>query len=223
MSCSGCSNGRASSRSASPACAARTTSTRSRQNASPGSQAMSTPSAGSGPTSGGTPPSWYPGRTALGLASAVISPHTPQPPACTRSASTTSSAARTTASLATRYLSRATPRPASTRGHSSKDGFPRASSTGSARNCPRQGAAFPPTRTRGSCRTSGNSRPSRWAWARSTPSTRPGSTGTCWPDSSRTPAGREYGRSSATGRPTSPRCSARSAWPPGRSSTTSFS
>ena len=46
---------------------------------------------------------------------------------------------------------------------------------------------------------------------RSTPSTRPGSTGTCSPGRSRTPAGREYGRSSATARPTSPRCSARSA------------
>ena len=51
---------------------------------------------------------------------------------CTRSASTTSSAARATAATATRCSSRVTPRPASTRARSSKAGSPRSSSTTSA-------------------------------------------------------------------------------------------
>ena len=53
-------------------------------------------------------------------------------------------------------------------------------------------------------------------------STRPGSTATCWqPARSRTPRSRTCGRSSATARWTSPSRSARSAWPPARSWTTS--
>ena len=44
------------------------------------------------------------------------------------------------------------------------------------------------TRTRAACRTSGSSRPSRWASARSTRWPRPASTGTCCTTRSRTPA-----------------------------------
>ena len=58
------------------------------------------------------------------------------PPACTRSASTTSSAGPTTAAPATRSTSRATPRPASTRGRSWRGACRRSSSTTSgARRC----------------------------------------------------------------------------------------
>ena len=62
-------------------------------------------------------------------------------------ASTTSSAARTTASPATTSTSRATPRPASTPGRSSRAGSPRTSSTTSAARW--AAAACRPTRTRG--------------------------------------------------------------------------
>ena len=81
----------------------------------------------------------------------------------------------------------------------------------------RRPAACPPTRTRGSCPSSGSSRRCRWASARSTRSTRRGSTATCTTAASRTPASSGSGRSSATARWTSPSPSAPSAWPPGRS------
>ena len=68
--------------------------------------------------------------------------------------------------------------------------------------------------------TSGSSRPSRWASARSTRSTRRGSTATCTTAGSRTPASSTSGRSSATARWTSRSRSARSASRPARSSTT---
>ena len=70
------------------------------------------------------------------------------------------------------------------------------------------GGACPATPTPGSCPTSGSSRRCRWAWARSTPSTRPGSTAT-WPTgASPTPAGRTCGASWATASATSPSPSA---------------
>ena len=78
-----------------------------------------------------------------------------------------------------------------------------------------------PTRIRGSCRSSGSSRPCRWASARSARSTRRGSTATCtraaWP----TRPTRTCGHSSATARWTRSSRSARSASLPARSSTTS--
>ena len=96
----------------------------------------------------------------------------------TRSASTTSSAARTTAAPATRSTSRATPRPASTPAPSSRAGSPRTQLDHFRREI---GGERPvvATRTRGSCPTSGSSRRCRWASARSTRSTRPASTATC--------------------------------------------
>ena len=54
-----------------PACAVPTSLTPSRPSASPGSPATSTSSAGSGPTSGGTPRSWCPGPTGRASASAA--------------------------------------------------------------------------------------------------------------------------------------------------------
>ena len=127
-------------------------------------------------------------------------------PRSTRWASTTSSAARTTRA-ATRSSSRATPRPASTRGRSWRAASPRA-----ARPLPPGGgAAGPelPTRTRGSCPTSGSSPRSRWDWGRSTPSTRRASTATCTPAASPTRVPTASGPSSATARRTSRRRSAR--------------
>ena len=73
---------------------------------------------------------------------------------------------------------------------------------------PGRGPAVLPTR--GSCRTSGSSRRSRWGWGRSRPSTRPASTATSRTAASSTRQGPGSGRSSATARPTSPRRSARS-------------
>ena len=67
-------------------------------------------------------------------------------------------------------------------------------------------------RTRGSCPTSGSSRPSRWASGRSRPSTRPASTATCSTAGSPTPASRRSGASWATARATSPSRSARCRW-----------
>ena len=77
----------------------------------------------------------------------------------------------------------------------------------------RPDGACRPTRTRGSCPTSGSSRRSRWASARSTRSTRPGSTSTSTTAASTTPPAAGCGASSATARPTSPRRSARSRSP----------
>src|SRR5439155_854148 len=54
------------------------------------------------------------------------------------------------------------------------------------------------TRTRGSCPTSGSSRPCRWVSARSPRSTRRASTATSCTAGSPTRAARAYGRSSAT-------------------------
>ena len=70
---------------------------------------------------------------------------------CTRSASTTSSAARTTPAAATRSTSRATPPPACTPARSSRAGCRPTSSTASARSSrtPARAAACRPTRTRG--------------------------------------------------------------------------
>ena len=70
------------------------------------------------------------------------------------------------------------------------------------------------------CRTSGSSRRSRWASGRSTRSTRRASTATSTTAASPTRRSRASGRSSATARPTSPRRSARSTSPPARGSTT---
>ena len=61
---------------------------------------------------------------------------------------------------------------------------------GAARQLPLRGrpaTASPPTRTRGSCRSSGSTRRSRWASDRSPPSTRPASTATCTTAGSSTP------------------------------------
>ena len=85
---------------------------------------------------------------------------------------------------ATTSTSRATPRRASTPGPSSRAACPRRTSTASAARstCPAAGRRPGPvvaTRTRGSCPTSGSTRPCRWASVRSCRSTRPGSTGTC--------------------------------------------
>ena len=99
------------------------------------------------------------------------------PPRSTRSASTGSSRAARTAGRATRSSTRATPRRASTPAPSSRAGSARSSSTTSGARRRRR-TACRPTRTRGSCPTSGSSRRSRWASARSTRSTRPGSTAT---------------------------------------------
>jgi hypothetical protein len=75
--------------------------------------------------------------------------------------------------------------PASTPAPTSRAASPRTSSTASAR---RSGAvACRATRTRASCPTSGSSRRSPWASARSTPSTRPASTATCRTAASPTP------------------------------------
>ena len=108
--------------SASPRCAAPTTSTRSRPSASRGSPATRRSSAGSARSSAGTPRSWSPARTARASRSAATSRRTSRRPASTRSASTTSSAARTTPAAATRSTSRATPPPASTPAPSSRAG-----------------------------------------------------------------------------------------------------
>ena len=89
----------------------RRTSTPSRPTRSRGSPATSTSSGASGPTSAGTPRSWWYGPTCAPTASAATSPPTPARPPSTRSASTTSSGARTTVAPATRSTSRATPRP----------------------------------------------------------------------------------------------------------------
>ena len=78
----------------------------------------------------------------------------------------------------------------------------------------------PATPIRGSCPTTGSTRPCRWAWAPSTPSTRPGSCATCRTGTSTTPRPRGSGVSWATARPTSPRPSAPSPWPHARASTT---
>ena len=99
---------------------ARRTSTPSRPRRSRGSPATSTSSAASGPTSAGTPRSWWSRPTSTPTASAATCPPSRRPPPSTTSASTTSSAARTTASPATTSTSRATPRPASTPGPSSR-------------------------------------------------------------------------------------------------------
>ena len=104
------------------ACAAPTTSTRSRPRASRGSPATSTSSAGSAPTSAGTRRSWCTGPSGPASGSAATSRPTPRRRACTRSASTTSSAARTTPAAATRSSSRATPPPACTPARSSRAG-----------------------------------------------------------------------------------------------------
>ena len=85
-------------RSACRRCAAPTTSTRSRRSASPGSPATSTSSAASARTSAGTPRSWSSraNRPELGVGGHIAT-YAVGGLASTRSASTTSSAARTTA------------------------------------------------------------------------------------------------------------------------------
>ena len=70
-----------------------------------------TSSGASGPSSAGTPRSWWSRPTSTPTASAATSPRSPPRPRSTRSASTTSSGARTTATPATTSTSRATPRP----------------------------------------------------------------------------------------------------------------
>ena len=104
----------------------------------------------------------HPGQQAGRRASAATCPPTPARPPSTRSASTTSSGARTTASPATRSSSRATPPPASTPGPSS-----RAASTEDQLDHFRQeiggDGPAPATPTPGSCPTSGSSPPSPWA------------------------------------------------------------
>ena len=70
-----------------------------------------------------------------------------------------------------------------------------------------------------SCRTSGNTRPSRWASVPSTRSTRPGTTSTSSTVASTMPRNPASGLSSVTARPTNRRLSAPSTWPPARSST----
>ena len=74
----------------------------------------------------------------------------------------------TYASAATRSTSRATPRQASTPAPTWRDAFRRTGSTASARSSRTadRARAFPRTRIRGSCRTSGSSPRSRWASAR---------------------------------------------------------
>ena len=122
-SCFACWSGRASSRSECPACVPLTTSTRSRRSGSRGSPATSTSSGASAPTSGGTPRSWCRALTTRAeRALAGISRPMPPRRRCMRWGSTTSSAARTTASRVTRSSSRGTPRPGSTRGRSSRGG-----------------------------------------------------------------------------------------------------
>lgn len=67
-----------------------------------------------------------------------------------------------------------TPRRASTPARSSWTGSASGSWTRSARRSRRRRTGCPRTRTRGRCRTSGSSRPCRWAWARSARSSRRG-------------------------------------------------
>jgi Pyruvate dehydrogenase complex, dehydrogenase (E1) component len=73
---------------------------------------------------------------------------------------------------ATRSSSRGMPPPESTRARSSRGASARRSWTASARRSRRRRTDCPPTRTRGSCRSTGSSRPCRWGSGRSTPSTR---------------------------------------------------
>ena len=76
------------------------------------------------------------------------------------------------------------------------------------------------TPTPARCPTSGSSPPSRWASARSTPSTRPTSTATCTTAGWSTPAAAGCGASWATARWTSPSRSGPSGWPAASTSTT---
>ena len=76
-------------------------------------------------------------------ASAATSPPTPRRPACTRSASTTSGAARTTPAAATRCSSRATRRPACTPAPSWRAGSPSTTWTASGRRSPHPGGGIP--------------------------------------------------------------------------------
>ena len=100
-----------------------------RSRGSPVTRRWSGASAGS---CAGTRRSWSPGPTRSTTASAATSPPMRPRPPSTRSASTTSSGARTTARRATRSTTRATPRRGSTRAPTSRAGSPRTSSTTSA-------------------------------------------------------------------------------------------
>ena len=80
--------------------------------------------------------------------------------------------------------------------------------------------AFPRIRIRGSCPTSGSTRPCPWGWDRSPRFTRRASTAISTTGNSTTPAVRGSGASSATAKPTSPRHSGRFRWLRERASTT---
>ena len=77
---------------------------------------------------------------------------------------------RASRAAATTSTSRDTPRPASTRAHSSRGARPSSASKTSARSSSRAEDSRP-IPTLGRCPTSGSSRRSRWAWARSRRST----------------------------------------------------
>ena len=192
-----------------PACAAPTTSTRSRRTRAvvPRRRGVERRIRR---TSAGTPRSWSTAPNGPGSVSAATSRPTPSPRASTRSASTTSSAARTTPAAATRSTSRATAPPASMPAPSSRAGFTEDQIDGFRQELSHGGAGSRPTRTLAHAEF-WSSLPSRWASARSTRSTRPASTATCTTAASRTPATSTCGPSSATARWTSPSRSARSA------------
>ena len=187
--------------------------------ASRGSPATRTSSAASAPTSAGTPRSWSSGPTRRPTASAATCPPSPRRRAQYEVGFNHFFRGKERRPApATPSTSRATPRPASTPAPTSRAASPRSSSTTSAWRS--AATACPATRTPGSCRTSGSTPRFRWASARSTRSTRPGSSATCTTARSTTPAARGSGASSATARSTSPRPSAPSPWRPGRASTT---
>ena len=149
-SCSSCLSEPGRVRSAYPHCAAAITSTPFHLSPSHGSRATSTSSAGFVLSSDGMRRSWSAKPTARGLRSAVTSRPTRVPPACTRSASTTSSAARIIPAAVTTSSSRAMRLPASMLGRTSKDGSPPKRWTLSGRRCRTDRArGFPPIRTPG--------------------------------------------------------------------------
>ncbi len=107
-------------------------------------------------------------------ASAATSPPSPPRPPLYDVGSTTSSGARTRATAVTRSSSRVTRRQASTRARTCWTGSASSTSTASGGRSPRRPTPCRRIRTRGRCRTSGSSRRSRWASARSARSTRRG-------------------------------------------------
>ena len=194
-----------------PSPRARPTSTPSHPTDSPTIRAIATSSEGSKASFAGTPWRWWWRPTASRTASAATSPRTRRRPRCTRWALTTSSEDRITRTAPTSCTSKGTPRPGCMRGRTWSGGSPPRSCTTFGANW-RTGAVCRHTPTRGSCPTSGSSRPCPWASGHSCPSTRLGSCST-WPIAIcvRTPAG-ACGRSWAMANSIRRRPAGRSHW-----------